>query len=861
MPFHRLTTPSYFGGLPVGYDYLNTPSDPSVGGTGVPTPMSNKKTGGPNDGTYFVAFGEDARATFANRGLKALGENADFIDDILRASIPKISFVEATAVGAVSTVNLVGEIFVGDFGMANNGTNRNQLVHVTDQATNDDLEVSGTKIVATLIHDGASNNVVGTVAGGFRTNASVNFSPPIPDGTNYRVWFGIRSSFTEIANTEKGAYFRYIMRIMEHVPGSMRSQLRQLHSEASVNQGYLDPWDSTIRSLASAGLNERYRRATLQPAGFVTGDYNVAGSGRVINRDGGAVEVRIPEIDVASVQYPDPQMAALRIVSGITARTLTGFQSSTGIGGDIGYLHESEGFARSSTNEAVRAAYSGPALLDVMPRDIRAATVSGDAVLTFISPTATGLVNPDSINDSNNRRTIECAAGQFFHTGSATAIRLGVDLIEVVYSGRAPETYLIDAFVSATRIRVRRLNSSIANVFPATSASCTIRWLSTNFLFGGSGLSGFSGDPPWLGRRFAVYQPPPLTVDTDDASEIYATPPAFFAALNTNETSNAYTAMGWGAADPATLGTSVIAGRLRGDGSIDCTAIRPTTLTASGAGTIGGTFGVTGLLSANGGAAVTGALTVSTTITAQDVTFDDQVVSTHRELRPERYFHLREDWLRFTQNASPAIIWATTSTWSYNEIADTFTLNNGTPAAKNPGQLEVIGSGGAVSRSLSIRPTSQFPFSFSSILTTTVIAEVTEDAANTTAAMLIGFVDNTTLFFSANDALALLYNAASADWTLVHRVGGVNGPQNGAVLGAHVDGQFVVVRFLKIANGDVQIYFNEVVIVTVAVADLPTGLGTFNMLFAQDAGDANATTFTVDLIDFVVDTGSDRSGA
>src|SRR5262245_2582184 len=224
--FHRLVLPTYFGGLPAGYDYLNDPQDPSVGGTGVPAIADDIKVGGDNDGTYLVAWTEDGRSGFANRPAKALGTNTDYIDDTLRSSIPKIAQFNATAAGAVSTIALTGEIFVGEFGMANNATNRNLLIHITEQSGNDDLEVGATKIVATLIHDGANNNVVGLSADGFRTNASVNVSPSIPNGTQYRVWYGIRSSVHEIARTEKGAYFKHQIRLAEHIPGVLRGRLR-----------------------------------------------------------------------------------------------------------------------------------------------------------------------------------------------------------------------------------------------------------------------------------------------------------------------------------------------------------------------------------------------------------------------------------------------------------------------------------------------------------------------------------------------------------------------------------------------------------------------------------------------------------
>ena len=66
MPFHRLGVPSYFGGLPGGYDYINN----AISGT--PANADGAKSGGPNAGTYFVAFGEDATSSDFNRANKAL---------------------------------------------------------------------------------------------------------------------------------------------------------------------------------------------------------------------------------------------------------------------------------------------------------------------------------------------------------------------------------------------------------------------------------------------------------------------------------------------------------------------------------------------------------------------------------------------------------------------------------------------------------------------------------------------------------------------------------------------------------------------------------------------------------------------
>jgi hypothetical protein len=832
MAFHRLVTPTYFGGLPAATDYLNTPSDPSVGGTGVPAIMDGKKVSGPNDGSYFVGFTEDGLSKAVNRVGKALGENTDFLDDTLRASIPKFALLEATAVGAVTTVALTGQIFVGELGLANNQSNRSQLIHVTEQSTNDDLEVGGTKIVPTLIHDGASANVVGTAADGFRTNASVNFSPAIPNGTQYRIFYGVRSSLHEIARTEKGAYFKNIMRIVEHINGTSRSLLRQLHSEASVNQAYTDPWDSTIRSLASSGLNERYRRSTTQPAGFVTGNYNVAGGGRVITRDGGAVEIQSPNINLTTNQYPDSQLAALRSASSLS-RTLSTY-STTG-GGDIGLIHESETIKFDNGVEAIRPVWSGPGFIDVAPRDIRSGTTSGPhAALTFINPTATGLLNPDSINDFSNRCLVQCAAGQYFRTGGNTGMRPLIDMVEVTYSGRAPETYLLATIQSDTRASLISLNRNQTSIFPAVATACTLRWIQTLTFIGGSANTSFGG--LWGARKFHVAQPAQLT--DSPASENWPNPPGFFAALATSGiNANGYTAMGWGVCPTTNMSTlPTMSGFLRGDGSIDCLDVRATNsiTTVSGDITAGddliaGDDCVVGdALTVGGNASIAGGMSVDRI----------SVVSPHTKIE------LREDWVRATQVfGPPAIIYSSKNIWLFNEITGTMTLNNGTPSAKNPGQLQIIGAGGSTAKKLSIYPTTQLPYAFANIELVEVVVSVSDAGGNAYASISVGLVDATTTLGNDNLSVAYIHGLG---WILLHLVGGIAGAHHFATLGAAVGAEFVVVRFVKQGNGDIQVTFNGSLILTVLAAETPTGNCTFVQFYEQTAGDPGATTWTVD---------------
>lgn len=876
MPFHRLAVPTYFGGLPGGVDYLNTPSDPSVGGTGQPANADGKKSGGANDGTYFVAWTEDGTSADFNRPAKALGENTDFIDDTLRASVPKFAQLDATAAGAVTTVNLTGQIFVGEFGMANNSTNRNLLIHVTDQATNDDLEVGGTKVSPSLIHDGASVNVVGTAADGFRTNASVNFSPAIPNGTNYRVWYGVRSSLHEIARTEKGAYFKYIMRVTEHINGTLRSLLRQLHSEASVNQAYTDPWDSTIRSLAASGLNERYRRATAQPAGFLTGDYNVAGGGAVIQRDGPAMELRASTgYQFSGTTWPDGNKATLKLGL-FNSRSESSNFISDNDGGDFGVWHESEWKPNNNISDAGmfhRSRTAGIALVDVIPYDMRAATFNGDTLQTRIdASSATATLNPDSLGTSTARRTVQCGAGQYFSlTGPVrTAIRLGIDLLEVTDSGGKVRTFIIQSILSATRVLVIGYGGfgGGTGLFGATAeAGCKIRILQVVSTIGGP-LS-FANNGVFKRPLFVT---PPAILTTVVANEDI--PGCSFFGAQTGSVADALAdarrsrALEWGAtaspdAGGTVDGTVTPRGWLKGDGSI----------TAKGLSMPTGDI----LLSAGGITCTLGGILTGNDIRSNDdIVADDDVIAGDRLVAggnlevagggtidrlaissPNSHLIIDEEWIRATQVFAPNMIHTHKNTWLFNEITGTMTVNNGTPSSKNPGQLQVIASGGSSAKKLSIYPTTQFPYAFANFDLMVIVASVSDAGGNAYASMNVGLSNSTTALGTNNLSLSYIHGLG---WVLIHVVGGVNGAHHLQVLGAAAGATFVHVRFVKQANADIQVFFNFVLATTILAAEVPTGLATFVQFYEQTAGDVGATTWTVDYNFLRCGTSADRSG-
>lgn len=584
--FHRLVAPTYAGGLPVGYDYINDPV--ANGDSGVPAFVGVKKVGGPNDGTWLVAFGEDGTSENANRGLAALAENTDYIDDILHKDLAlTVRTNNATASGTVASVVITGEVYVGAFGTTNNQEQRNRLISVLDANDNEIIDAAGATVQASLIHDGSNNNVLGTTASGFYTNPTISFSPAIPDTTVYRVYYGERSNLTDLP---VDAFTDVRIRGAQEVDGGVEKQLRDLHAPGGI-QAWDSPFDATIQALARSGLDERYRRSTL----VASGTYNSAGDGATIFRDGRALTLQMPTTSrissPISTPWPDGNLAAIRITAS-TVATDNGFPpGSRNIGGDIGLFQESDLSNTAATGEWGRSRIAGPLLLDVIPRDVRGDTLDGSATLTRISPVANATLNPTSGATTTERRTIQCAAGQYFRNGSSrTAIRVGIDMLEVQNNAGVPiATYVITSIASATTVLVQTVTGGNPS-FPTTADNTVrIRWLQPAVSMGGAVAYGLSSAPEGALRSLLVAQAGPLSdVPSNNNHQVAALFLAAYArrseAYDLSITDSALerntTALAWGGAVKAT-GVPEITGRLLGDGGITCEGGRQAVSTLS----------------------------------------------------------------------------------------------------------------------------------------------------------------------------------------------------------------------------------------------------------------------------------------
>lgn len=197
MAFHRLTVnPAGYDAFPGGYDFINDPA--ANGDAGVPANADGKKAGGPNDGTYFVGFGEDATSSDANRGFKALAQNTDELDNSMRRplAVPTRS-ANTTAVAPVTSILLpdASGVFVAGASSAIPETLQT-LFEVLDGNDNEIIDpATGVKCVVTAavgvppfaLGDGFS---LGTV--------TLTITPAIPTGTVYRTYYGKKSNLRDM---------------------------------------------------------------------------------------------------------------------------------------------------------------------------------------------------------------------------------------------------------------------------------------------------------------------------------------------------------------------------------------------------------------------------------------------------------------------------------------------------------------------------------------------------------------------------------------------------------------------------------------------------------------------------------------
>ena len=152
MAFHRLVAATYFG-APLGFDKLNDPVG-GGSGTGIATPAdAGAKSGGTYDGVYFLAGSDPLTSFNVNRGHRALAENTDFLDDLMRRDIAvTVRDSISSGHGGSATHALDGSTDNVHVGSTTLGVvPLSELFSVTDLAEEAPIFVNGNKVVVTGI--------------------------------------------------------------------------------------------------------------------------------------------------------------------------------------------------------------------------------------------------------------------------------------------------------------------------------------------------------------------------------------------------------------------------------------------------------------------------------------------------------------------------------------------------------------------------------------------------------------------------------------------------------------------------------------------------------------------------------------
>lgn len=207
--FHRFVDPSYPNAPPVGpppstsphngadYDRLNVTS----GGTGSGgSAFADGPAGaGPNASTYMVGFGDEATSANANRGVRALAENTDYLDDLLNRPIAVHAQTAVITSAGDTTVSLPANTFVGE-----GGESASDLFILSTPAGGAVVDVATmAPIVATSIS--GANIGDGFSAGGI----TVQLSAAILSGTSYVVHYGTNGSLAAMSAGEPARLFAH----------------------------------------------------------------------------------------------------------------------------------------------------------------------------------------------------------------------------------------------------------------------------------------------------------------------------------------------------------------------------------------------------------------------------------------------------------------------------------------------------------------------------------------------------------------------------------------------------------------------------------------------------------------------------
>ena len=575
--FHRLSPVPYFVSeaateytLPTGYDFINNPVQDGYT-DGLPAAAAGMKLRGPNQGTYFVAFGEDAIGLYTNRPAQALSTNTDYLDNLMHrdVAVPVMhSFTIPT--GGSQTVTLP-EPAVGEGGIFLGGTARTpagdylDLFHVCDSGDEDLAlvdQITGVTfpvLVEDAVDQGTASSASPCFSGG---TVQLTFNATIPAGTVVRIYYAVRGN---LASFEPDALTFTNIRTLTDVSYQVEELLSLLQAPPSL----LAPWDgpeapttrgwfSTIWDLAMSGLNERYNRSTSSlgitpPENYwQSAAFNEQGSGGWILRSGPALTVYS---DGDNYPLADPVNALF------SAKNID--TDAGGTGGVVDFV--AYGSRRASTQDSGETRHSrvpGSALfLGLWPHDFN----HGPNKVTNVGSGETAV-----LSTVGGLLQIELTGGGWFHNGTDSSVSIGRDLLEFSSSTTNRQTFVVVALGQppvANVAYVRQLSGAMPSYVSPVSG--TVRFISTSFVVGdGAGpfhaVENSDTNPVLLDGLF--YQVPPDLYTTSSAKDDVTRTPAQFSAQTADVASAALQWGGFSSSLP--VSGPILPSALLGDGSL-----------------------------------------------------------------------------------------------------------------------------------------------------------------------------------------------------------------------------------------------------------------------------------------------------
>lgn len=555
--FHRLAVPSYFGGLPAGYDYVNNAT------SGVPASANGVLSGGVNVGSYFVGFDDDATSANANRPALALATNTDYLDDLLHRDI---AIPVRSGAGLVSDtgVTLVGPgIFMGVVG----DDAFEDLFHITDLNDEDIINGSGTKMVVTAAVDGGGSPVI--IGGGFSDgNVALTFNYPAP--VAYQVYYAERGNF---ATFPADGLTSVHIRDLTEVDSKVEELFRLLHGNG---EAWNAAWDSTIWDLTARGLDGVYRRSTTG----IAGAFNTPGSGALITRDGVSLTVQSTQTARAYIDSYQALFTAQALEVGADQTTYP-----LGSGGFLFLGQEWTLKGSSAATEPTPSLYGFEAFARHLEPIQGGSPTTGHGYATQIAPNTAATI---ATTATPGVYQVVLGSGFFYNAASNdTMIALGIDILEVTISGVTIALVMVSLQAAANTIWCTSLDSGTVSAIAAGPTACTVTWASgrMGYRYGASAAKQ-AFDPTALGTDdggfYCVPPAAPLTRDTTDTSGPWAqyhTPATAYFGAHFDSTAGFVpgVALAWGSLERDTTqpnpGLWLALGSLLSDGSLFATAL------------------------------------------------------------------------------------------------------------------------------------------------------------------------------------------------------------------------------------------------------------------------------------------------